>query len=321
MRRLPVIILALFLSGGGIFSQSNISLLDEELIKENRINEVTEWNHAYIGREPSEKGRISLRASYDTNGYLQEEITFNSRGEKSRKVTSRFDKMGNRTEYIVIDSRNNRTTFSQMATFDQQGNKIAEWGFDGLGDYRNNYHLNPDGRLREIHYTTQGNLREKRVFTYKGNETNISVILPDKSISEKIKLIYNSPGNLVQEAYSDNKGNLLRKAEYSYDGSGQKTGERRYLGSQMQDRYVYLYEDGLLRKIIRNDRQGKQTVTNKYYYNEAGQLIREAWSNENAENYSTREFTWDNRGNMVSVETYYATYQFQVLYRYDYSFF
>ncbi len=65
MRRLTVIILALFLPGGGIFSQSNISLLDEELIKENRINEVTEWNHAYIGREPSEKGRISLRASYD----------------------------------------------------------------------------------------------------------------------------------------------------------------------------------------------------------------------------------------------------------------
>ena len=89
----------------------------------------------------------------------------------------------------------------------------------------------------------------------------------------------------------------------------------------MQDRYVYLYEDGLLRKIIRNDRQGRQTVTNKYYYNETGKLLREAWYNENAENYSTREFTWDNRGNMISVETYYATYQFQVLYRYDYSFF
>jgi YD repeat-containing protein len=321
MRKLHVIFIALLIHGGGIFSQSNISFLDEELIKENRINTVTEWNHAYTGREASDDGRISLRASYDNNGYLQEEITFNSNGEKSRKVTSRFDSMGNRTEHIVFDSRNNRTTFSQMATFDQQGNKIVEWGFDGLGDYLNKYHLDPDGRLREIHYTSQGNLREKRVFTYTGNETDVSVILSDNTISEKIKLIYNSMGYLIQEAYFDNKETLLRKIEYTYDGSGQKTGERRYHKSQMQYRYVYLYENGLLSKIIRNDRQGRETVTNKYYYNENRQLLREAWFNENADDYSTRGFTWDSRGNIVSVETYYATYNYQVLYRYDYSFF
>ena len=89
----------------------------------------------------------------------------------------------------------------------------------------------------------------------------------------------------------------------------------------MQYRYVYLYENSLLSKIIRNDRQGRETVTNKYYYNENRQLLREAWFNENADDYSTRGFTWDSRGNIVSVETYYATYNYQVLYRYDYSFF
>ena len=136
MRKLHVIFIALLIPGGGIFSQSNISFLDEELIS------------------------------------------------------------GNRTEHIVFDSRSNRPTFSQMATFDQQGN-----------------------------------LREKRVFTYTGNETDVSVILPDNTISEKIKLIYNSMGYLIQEAYFDNKKTLLRKIEYTYDGNGQKTGEIRYHGS------------------------------------------------------------------------------------------
>ncbi len=321
MKKLLFILIALLIPVCEILSQSNISMLDVELIKENRINTITEWNHTYDGREPSDDGRISLRAQYDNYGYLREEITFNSNGEKSRKVTNRFDSAGNRIEHIVFDSRSNRITFSQMAAFDQNGNKISEWGFDGMGDYRNKYHFDTEGRVREIHYTSQGNLREKRIFKYIGNETNVSVILPDNTLLEKINLKYNNMGYLIQEAYFDNKGALVRKIEYTYNGSGQKTGKRRYHRSQMLYRYVYIYENGLLSKIIRNDRQGRENVNNKYFYNENGQLVKEYWFNENADDYSTRKFTWDSRGNIVSVETYYASYNYQVLYRYDYSFF
>lgn len=52
--------------------------------------------------------------------------------------------------------------------------------------------------------------------------------------------------------------------------------------------------------------QGMKT-TNKYSYDDKRQLIREAWYNENADNYSAREYAWDNNVNMVSVESFYAT--------------
>lgn len=321
MRGMFILCLTFFIIVGGVYAQSSIAMLDEDLISGKGIRGITEWNHSFSGEKPAENGNISLRARYNNKGYQLEEVTFNSKGEESRRVTSRFDNMGNRTEHRVTDLRNNRLTFSQMAGYDQAGNKVAEWGFDGLGDYRNIFHLKPDGRIDRIEYTTQGNLKETRIFAYSGNETEVTVMLPDGSISETIRLKHNSLGYLVIEANYDNKDNQVRKVEYSYNNKGMKTGERRYHGDQMQYRDVYLYDGDLLSEIVRTGRQGRQNTTNKYSYDGKGQLIKEEWYNENTDNYSTREYSWDNNRNMVSVECFYATYEFRVMYRYDYSFF
>jgi hypothetical protein len=76
----------------------------------------------------------------------------------------------------------------RLPAYDQNGNTLTESGFDGLGNYRNDYIRMDDGRLSEIRYNTQGRLKEKRVFTYSGNGTYISVLLPDNSVSQKITL-------------------------------------------------------------------------------------------------------------------------------------
>jgi hypothetical protein len=321
MRELLIFCLVILCTGRFLYPQSNISVLDENLIRENRISGITEWNHAFRGDKPMETGTISLNTRYDQNGYLQEEITYNSRGQESRKITSRFDNMGNRTEYRIFDSRNNRLSYSQVASFDQHGNTISESGFDGLGNYRNDYIRMDDGRLGEIRYNTQGRLKEKRVFTYTGNGTYISVILPDNSVSQKITLLHNNLGNLLEEVYFDGKGNLIRKVEYDYDMSGLKKEERRFQGAQLQYRNSYKYDNTRLIKVIRTDNSGNEIIMNRYAYNERGQLIKEEWYNENAADYSTKILSWDSNGNMTSVSCYYASYQFQVLYRYDYSFF
>ncbi|TVR73608.1 MAG: hypothetical protein EA408_04715 [Marinilabiliales bacterium] len=318
----PVLLVCafIFVVALNLRSQSNLSLLNESLIRENQIKGVTEWNHPVRGDEPAEKGAKSLNARYDSKGHQVEEVSYNSKGEETRKVTSRYDNYGNRTEYVIYDSRSGRVTFSRMTGYDDHGNRIAEWGFDGLGDYRNTYHLDNEGRTSEIHYTSGGNLKEKRLFSYKGNITEISVVLPDNTVNEIIRLEKNVSGELVAEAYHDNQGNLVRKVEYSWE-NGLKTGERHYQGDQMMFRNNFVYEEGLLDRIIKVDRQGRETVTNQYSYDDRSRLIRESWYNETSGNYSFREYSYDNHGNMLSVNSYYATYQFQVLYRYDYCFF
>jgi hypothetical protein len=320
MRRMVVAVLTLLVPLV-IQAQSNISLLDDNLIRENRIREITEWNYPFKGEKPTDTGTVSLKTLFDANGYLLEETTYNSRGQESRRITSRFDNMGNRTEHRIFDSRNNRLTFSQMASYDPQGNKLLESGFDGLGDYRNVYHRLSDGRLSEVHYFAQRKLKEKRVFSYNGNATYISVLLPNNTISQKITLVHDINGNLLEESYFDEQDNPVRKVEYVYNNAGLKTEERRYQGTMLQYTNSFIYENSLLVKTIRKDRQGLEVVTNRYTYNDKGQLIKEAWYNQNADDYSTKHFSWDNEGNMVSVACYYASYQFYVFYRYDYSFF
>ncbi|MFO7922758.1 MAG: hypothetical protein R6U58_03630 [Bacteroidales bacterium] len=321
MRILRIFCFVLLIFCEKAFTQSNISLLGEELIKTNRISGITEWNHPFTGEEPTETGTISLTASYGKDGYLLEETTYNSTGKESRKVMSRYDNMGNRIEYKIFDYRNNRITFSQMADFDDQGNKLLEWGFDGIGDYRNIYHHQSDGKKAEIHYNTQGTLKEKRVFSYNKNETIIHVILPDNSTSEIIKLLYNHQDKLVKEAYYNDQNQLLRKNEYSYSHNGMKKEERRYQGEQMQYRYTYIYDENLLVRIIRTDRTGRQIITNRYTYNDKEKLTREEWYNENSDDYSSRQFSWDSRGNMISVASYYASYRYRAFFRYDYNYF
>ncbi len=321
MRTTLVLLTCLFLyKAADVNAQSNISGLDKDQIRESRINSITEWNHPVIDNRPAENGTISLKAVYDDNGYQVEEITYNSRGEESRRVTSRFDNNGNRIEYQVFDSRSNRVTFSRMTRFDANGNRIAEWGFDGIRDYRNIYHLNSDRKPEEIHYTAGGNLREKRIFSYDGNETNISVVLPDNTVTEKIRLISDNAGNLLAESYYDKDGNLVRKVEYTYE-NGLKKGERHFQGDQMQYRDIFTYDDGMLTMVSRVNRQGHETVTHRYTYDDRGRLVNESWYNENSDNYSSRDYTYDSLGNMKSVTSYYATYSFRVQYRYDYSFF
>ncbi|MGF1586310.1 MAG: hypothetical protein ACFCUM_13375 [Bacteroidales bacterium] len=321
MRKLLIVCLVIVCSGGFLYPQSNISVLDENLIRENRISGITEWNHAFRGDKPVETGTISLNTRYDQNGHLQEEVTYNSKGQESRKITSRFDHMGNRTEYRIFDSRNNKLTFSQIASYDQNGNTLTESGFDGLGNYRNDYIRMDDGRLGEIRYNTQGRLKEKRTFKYSGNGTYISVFLPDNSVSQKITLLHNNVGNLLEEIYYDGKGNLIRKVEYDYNSIGLKNEERRYQGAELQYRNTYIYDGKLLLKVIRTDNSGNEVIINRYAYNENGQLIKEEWYNESAADYSTKKLSWDSNGNMTSVACYYASYQFHVFYRYDYSFF
>lgn len=44
MRELFILCLAFFISAGGVYAQSTIAMLDEELIRG-----VTEWNHSFRG--------------------------------------------------------------------------------------------------------------------------------------------------------------------------------------------------------------------------------------------------------------------------------
>jgi YD repeat-containing protein len=302
--------------------QSNFEKFTPNLIVNNKIQSITEWSHPYQGGTAAPKGNKNSFARYDLKGNLIEEITYNSRGEETRKVTYRYDAQGNRTEYSVFEAKFSRITYSQFASYDKSGNKLSEWGFDGLGNYRNNYILDNQGNILEIHFTVQNQLTEKRIFKYSGNQTDINILEKGVNPSGKILLKYNQDGKLIEDTETDAKGSMIRKVVYTYNTAGRLLTETRYRGTQLSYANNHQYNTkGLLVEIEKEETSSSPVVTHKFTYDPVGRLAEEQWYNENARDYSSRKYQYDNRGNILAVDNFFISYKFRVLYKYTFEYY
>lgn len=298
--------------------QSNYEKFTRDLIVKNNIKTITEWSHPYQGGSHSAKGNKSSFARFDRNGNLLEEINYNARGDETRKATHRYNNSGNRIEYTVYESRFSKITYSQYANYDKSGNRLSEWGFDGLGNYRNNYILDPTGNILEIHFTVQNNLTEKRIFKYSKLQTEISIFAKGTNLSGKIVLKYNEGKKLIEESETDASGNILKKVTYSYNLANQLIKETRFHGIVFSYANNHQYNPvGQLTEIEREELSSKPTVTHKYSYDSSGRLSEEQWYSENAKDYSTKKYQYDNKGNILSLDCFFISYKFRVLYKYS----
>lgn len=301
--------------------QSNFEKFTPDLIVTNKIQSITEWSHPYQGATAAAKGNKNSFARYDRNGNLLEEITFNSRGEETRKVTYRYDSQGNRIEYSVFEAKFSRVTYSQLASYDKSGNRLSEWGFDGLGNYRNNYILDNQGNILEIHFTVQNQLTEKRIFKHSGNQTEIIILEKGINPSGKILLKYNQDKKLIEDTETDANGNMIRKVVYSYNPAGRLLTETRYRGTHLSYANNHQYNTkGLLVEIEKEETSSSPVVTHKFTYDPAGRLAEEQWYNENARDYSSRKYQYDKRGNILAVDNFFISYKFRVLYKYSFEY-
>lgn len=323
--RLPcknvLFLILLLLFAFKLAGQSNFEKFSKDLILQNKIKIITEWSHPYQGEKPAAKGTKNSIARFDKNGNLTEEITYNAKGEETRKVTYRYDSKGNRSEYSVFEAKFNKITYSQFASYDNSGNKLSEWGFDGLGSYRNNYILNKDGSISEIHFTSQNRLTEKRIFKISESETEISILNQGTFPSGKIVLKYDRNKNLTEEIETDASGNLARKVSYTYNPAGQLIQETRFRGSNLSYINNHQYNlKGQLTIIEKEETSSNPIITHKFNYDSSGRLTEEQWYSENARDYSSRRLQYDNKNNIFSMDCFFISYKFRVMYKFTFEY-
>jgi YD repeat-containing protein len=316
-----LLLISLSLFTLNLYGQSNFEKFSKELIRQNKIKSITEWSHPYQGEKPAAKGTKNSIARFDKNGNLTEEITYNARGEETRKVSYRYDSKGNRSEYSVFEAKFNKITYSQFASYDNSGNKLSEWGFDGLGSYRNNYILNNDGSISEIHFTSQNRLTEKRIFKNAELETEISILNLGTFPSGKILLKYDQNKNLTEEIETDASGILIRKVSYTYNPAGQLIQETRFRGSNLSYINNHQYNSkGQLTVIEKEETSSSPTITHKFNYDSSGRLTEEQWYSENARDYSSRKLQYDNKNNIFSMDCFFISYKFRVMYKFSFEY-
>ncbi len=303
-------------------SQNNFEKFPKDLIRQNKIKSITEWSHSYQGGNFASKGTKNNIATFDRQGILIEERFFNSRGNETRKVTYRYDLQGNLVEHTVFEAKFNRITFSRLANFNASGVRLSEWGFDGLGNYRNNYILDNSGRINEIHFTTQNRLTEKRIFKYSGLETEITILSQGTIPTGKIFLKHNRNNKLIEESEVDASGNLLRKVTFDFNNAGQLVKESRFRGSNLSYINRFNYNPaGQLISIENAELSSDPIITHKFSYDAMGRLSEEQWYSGNVQDFSHKKYQYDRNGKIISMDCFFVSYNFRVMYKFTFEYF
>ncbi|MBQ9471011.1 MAG: hypothetical protein IJU72_08690 [Bacteroidales bacterium] len=303
-------------------AQSRADLMTKELIVKNKVKSVSQWNHKIVKDKVDPKGYISVITTYDSNGNVVQVENLKSDGSKSSTHEYTYDKNGNKVAYVQHQLLGGKWTMSyrQIITYDHNGRKVAEDGFDGTTNYKILLTYYPDGKQESITKSNAfGRVDEKWIYTHNGNETRIEVQKQGKPNRTVIKK-FDSKGQLTEETTLKPDGSELNKSLFGYDGNGAITTKEEFYGGKPKAKYDYKYSGTNLTEITQTATDGKPIVFRSYKYDKQGNMVEEQWFDGQEDDYSNRKIQLDNNGNVNQVETYYSDYKYKVVYRYTYKF-
>ena len=144
---------------------------------------------------------------YNTSNQLIEEQYFSDAGEDFRKTSFTYNNTGHKIEENRYDYDGTHT-YRMRYKYDSDGNKTEE---------RNDHNTGYQGRYQVIKnkYGPNNLISEKRKETLKGQ------------LYEKTVYTYDRKGNLIQETWTDEAGDVTLKITRQYDNNGHLTQETR----------------------------------------------------------------------------------------------
>jgi YD repeat-containing protein len=315
-------IITFFLIVVQAWGQPAFELKEKERIASNKVKSQTQWGHDYVSGKPKTAGYKTTHTLYDRNGNVLQVINYKSNGDVSSVLQYQYDTQGRRTEYVRFKGNKEEMTYSQFTAYDTKGNKISEWGFDGVSNYSNGFTLDGQGRTSEIKYHTDKILTEKREFKYGNQETTVHVTRPDGAITSRIQIKYTESGQVIEEARYLPDNTLVSKVSYKYDKNGNVLEESKYQYGRFQHRTRNIYDNSSnILEILKEDSAGESVVTNQYIYDNKGNLIEEKWYKENSNEYSSKKYDYDAKNLLKEMDCYFASYKFSILYKYVYEFY
>lgn len=323
MKHLLVLTLT-FLSLVPCFGQM-IDPLDESKTREknqtNKIHKATQWSYKYVNGKPSKDGVISVVTIYNNLGYPTEVTNFNA-GKVSTIQKYSYDLKGNKSEYTNFDADKNKKTYSVSFTYTPEGLLAREDGFDGLSPYHVEYSYDPSQQLTKIvKYDASKAVEEQWVYSYSDTICQITISKKGK-LAYKQEIVKNKKGQKVEEVKHDAMGKELKRTVYFYVANGQIDKRDEYVGGKMRYTHQYIYDnENKLVQVLQKEPSGKQFPYSTYKYDSKGNLLQEQWSENKGAEYSKKESTYDQKDILKEVDTYYAPYEFQVLYKYTYEFY
>ena len=302
-----------------------IDPLDESKTREknqaNKIYKAIQWSYKYENGKPSPNGSISVVTVYDKQGYPIEVTNYNS-GKISTVQRYSYDLKGNKSEYPNFDADKNKKIYSVSFAYNAQGLLTREDGFDGLSPYHIEYSYDSTNQITKI-VKLDANKAVEEQWDYSYADTVSQICITKKGrLTYKQRITKNAKGQKLEEVKFDANGKELKKTTYNYSSNGQIDKRDEYVGGNKRYTHHYIYDgDNKLVQVIQKEPTGKEFPYSTYKYDSKGNLLQEQWSENKGAEYSKKESTYDQKDILKEVDTYYAPYEYQVLYKYTYEFY
>lgn len=298
---------------------------ERQRIAESGIKSVTQWTHRFTGDKLNPTGYKTSVTLYDKNGNAFEVQNYRSNGSISSRLLYKYNESNQRIEYSMYqnpDGPDLKLTYKQSIYYDKGGIKTQETIFDGAAGYRITYEYYPDGKLKEIvKWDLNNKVDERWVYVYKGNIHEISIFKPDRVLLSRMIKHNDTNDNLISDIRLDNMGNELKKVEQEFDASGNLTLKSEYFSKKLGNSVEYKYNtEGRVIEVIKHLPDGTKFTQSQYEYDKNGSLIEERWSENKTQEFSHKQSTFSEKGNVIETDSYFAPYRYRVLYKYTYEF-
>jgi len=302
--------------------QENFEAKEKQWIRENHIKTRTQNDHSYVNGKPASKGYTSSVTTYDQNGNIVEEVNYRRNGDVLYVNTYKYDSQGNRIEYVKYDGNREKINYKQSFIFDGKGNKLIETGYNGADHYKNTYKYDGQGNLREINYYVDDKLDEQRLLRRDGNLTEIKIYDGQGAFKFTLLNRYDNRKNLIEELKNEVNNTTSRKVNYDYDQQANLSEEVKYLYGNFTYKMTYKYDKNNNLLEVQEEKPGAEPyLLKKYTYTPEGTLTREQWRPDAGKKFSVKEYTYDSSGKVTTIDCFFASYNFKVLYKFKYDYF
>lgn len=235
------------------------------------------------------------------------------------RLASLTDAKGNRTNY-AYDSKGNLTSIAYP------DNSSERWSYDNQGDPRSwtnrrgrdvNYNFDSHGRLIRKNYSDGSQM--EYVYDNRGNLTQTT---DPNGITT---FTYDENDFLVRIDYPVPQGQAGRWLEFTYDTLGRRSSSLDQLGHRLDYHYdeagrlesltdetsmeIVHYTYDQFGRMVRKDLGNGLYTT--YEYDTTGQLLQLINYNSNATVLSRFDYTYDNRGRRVAMNTHYGLWTYE----------
>lgn len=308
-----------------IQAQTITELMSKEKIAQNKIETITQYTHRLQNEKVDSKGYKSVETTYDKSGNVIEVVNYKPNGVVASRHIYKYDSKGRKIEYQQfqdLPSKGFSLAFRQAFTYDSNGNKLSEVGYDGRTTYRIAYTYTPDGRQKDItKYSSNNSVEEKWIFENSGSKVKISIYKPAETLNKIIERTLDAQGRVIDEKNITPAGKELGRTTFKYGTKDQLLAKSEFHGGEPRASYDYIYDErNQLVEVYLTKPGASKILYSSYRYDKSGNLLEEKWYEDGASDYSRRNYKIDNQGNINEVDAFYCDYNYRVVYRYTYKF-